>query len=114
MEVGIETVKIHFIVDKAYYAQEQALAGAGSRRSAQYFAGFSEKNSSNSLTFGAQVEGVDEPRAIFIFELAAYPEPKALSSRDLQELYNNLKSNQRVADLIGASEAFVRQNRDKS
>lgn len=58
---------------------------------------------------GAQVEQVDEPPITFVFELEAFPEPKALSSTDLKELYEVHKSYQKVAGHIGASEAFVRQ-----
>ena len=62
---------------------------------------------------GAQVEQVDEPRTLFIFELEAYPEPKSLSSTDLKELHDSFKNFKKVADHIGASEAFVRQNCQK-
>jgi hypothetical protein len=58
----------------------------------------------------AQVEQVDEPPGTFIFELEAYPEAKSLSIEDLNTLYVRLKSFYKVADLIGASEAFVRQS----
>jgi hypothetical protein len=66
------------------------------------------------LTFGAQVAQVDEPRTLFIFELEAYPEAKSLSSADLRALYAATGSFYGVADLIGASEAFARQNANKS
>jgi hypothetical protein len=59
---------------------------------------------------GAQVDQVDEPHTTFIFALEAYPEPKCLSSDDLNALYNKLKSYSEVGRLIGASEDFVRQN----
>ncbi len=75
---------------------------------------FSRNTCSNNLTVGAQVEQVDEPPATFIFELEAYPEAKSLSAKDLNNLYARLKSFYRVAGLIGASEAFVRQNCKKS
>ncbi len=58
---------------------------------------------------GARVEQVDEPLTTFIFELEAYPEPKILSTDDLKALYRDLRSYKRVADPVGASEAFVRQ-----
>ena len=60
----------------------------------------------NSCSFGARVEQVDEPLTTFIFELEAYPEPKILSTDDLKALYRDLQSYKRVADLVGASEAF--------
>lgn len=59
---------------------------------------------------GAQVAQVDEPLTTFIVEFTAYPEPKALSPRDLSVIYAELKSYSKAADAIGASEAFVRQN----
>ena len=48
-----------------------------------------------------------------IFELEAYPEAKALSSGELRALYKRLKSFYEVAEVIGASEAFARQNAKK-
>jgi hypothetical protein len=60
--------------------------------------------------FGAQVAQVDEPLTTFIFELEAYPEAKALKSKELRALYARLKSFYKVADLIGSSEGFARQN----
>jgi hypothetical protein len=65
------------------------------------------------LTNGAQVEQVDEPhaqRVVVCFEFEAYPEPKALSPDQLQELYKRLGSFVRVGQTIGTSEGFVRQN----
>ena len=59
---------------------------------------------------GARVEQVDEPLTTFVFELEAYPEAKALSTQELRTLYHKLGSFYAVADLIGASEAFARQN----
>ena len=58
---------------------------------------------------GARVDKVDEPLTTFVFELEAYPEPKILSSNELKALYGDLRSYKRVAALVGASEAFVRQ-----
>src|SRR4051812_33574839 len=61
-------------------------------------------------SFGAQVEQVDEPPATFVFELEAFPEAKSLSTKELEALYSCLKSFYKVADLIGSSETFARQN----
>lgn len=68
--------------------------------------------SSNTLIFGAQVEQVDEhpfSSAAFTFELDDYPEAKALSLAELRALVQRGLKFHEVADLIGASEAFVRQ-----
>jgi hypothetical protein len=59
---------------------------------------------------GAQVDEVDEPRTVVIFELIAYSESKSLLSTELKSLYKIFGSYNKVADLIGSSEAFVRQN----
>ena len=63
---------------------------------------------------GAQVEKVDEllftGSSIFVFEMDAYPEAKILSPQELQQLYKAYGSWDMVADEVGASEAFVRQN----
>jgi hypothetical protein len=63
---------------------------------------------------GAQVEKVDEPlfasSPIFVFEMEAYPEAKALLGTDLRRLHRVFGSWYRVAELVGSSEAFVRQN----
>lgn len=75
---------------------------------------FLKRGCSNSLTSGEQIEKVGEPlfasSPIFVFEMGAYPEAKALSSFELQSLYLNFKSWYRVAALIGSSEAFARKN----
>jgi hypothetical protein len=67
---------------------------------------------------GAQVEQVGEhllgPTAQFIFEYNCYPEAKILSSSELRALHQDLGSWYRVAELVGASEAFVRQHACKS
>jgi len=65
-------------------------------------------------TIGAQAEQVDEPfsgpEPVVCFEFEAYPEAKALGSCELRALYARYQSYYRVAELVGASEAFVRQN----
>ena len=53
------------------------------------------------------------PRAVAVFEFEAYPEPKVLTPSDLRALYSRYKSFNRVAEMIGASEAFARQNAAK-
>ena len=92
-------------MDQDHYERDLALRG----RSLSSTSTFSRNLSSYSLTVGARVDQVDEPRILFIFELEAYPEPKILSIGELIPLYKNLKSFKKVAALIGASEAFVRQ-----
>ena len=76
---------------------------------------FSNVRCSNSLETGRELTQVDEPLytglITFIFELEVYPEPKALSSTDLDTLYQKLGTNKMVADLIGSSTNFVRANR---
>ncbi len=69
-----------------------------------------ERVGSCSVTSGAQVDEVDEPRTVVIFELTAYPEPKSLSSTELKSLYKIFGTYSKVAEVIGSSEAFVRQN----
>jgi len=105
IDIGTESFKIHFIVDKDHYKQELALTGTGSSPNK-----FLRNFGSHTLTVGAQVEQVDEPVATFAFEVQAYPEAKALSAIELANLYERLKSFYKVADLIGSSEAFARQN----
>ncbi len=65
--------------------------------------------------FGAQVEQVGEhpgDSIIFVFEMDAYPEAKILAGSELRALHRRLKSWVSVANEIGASEAFARQNAD--
>ena len=65
------------------------------------------------FTRGARVEQVDEHHfghTVVVFEFEAYPEPKVLSSTELQALYARYKSFYKVGDAIGASEGFARQN----
>lgn len=50
---------------------------------------------------------VGEHRAVVVFELEAFPEPRALSRDDLRKLMIPLKTTVAVADYIGASQAFV-------
>ena len=42
-----------------------------------------------------------------VFELEVYPEPKALSYKEVIALWNRFKSTIKVAEYIGASQAFV-------
>jgi hypothetical protein len=66
---------------------------------------------------GAEVDEVDERdfghRTVVVFEFEAYPEPKVLTPSDLRVLYSRYRSFKRVAEVIGASEAFARQNAAK-
>ncbi len=78
---------------------------------------FQIKKANFSVSFfrlGAQVEQVGEHRqqstALFILEYNCYPEAKILSSMELRALHQDLRSWHKVAELVGASEAFVRQN----
>jgi hypothetical protein len=50
---------------------------------------------------------------VVVFELEAYLEAKSLSPLELRALYQRYKSFYRVADLIGASEGFARQNANR-
>ena len=61
-------------------------------------------------TSGAQGEQVGEHPGTFIFELEDYPEAKTLLPTELRDLHARFGGFQQVADLIGASEAFVRQS----
>ena len=66
---------------------------------------------------GAEADEVDEQdygaRAVVSFEFEAYPEPKILNSDELRALYERYGSFYVVADAIGASESFARQNSRK-
>lgn len=109
VEVGVETVTIHFIIDKEHYRHELALCSSNRRAGSagkSHFSNFFISDGSNSLTNGAQVAQVDEPLTTFIFELEA----KAVSAAQLTHLHREFGSFYRVAEVIGASEAFVRQN----
>jgi hypothetical protein len=72
---------------------------------------------SSNVSFGAETDEVDErgvgPRTVVVFEFEAYPEPKSLSPLDLRALYQRYKSFYKVADIIGASEGFARQNANR-
>ena len=63
---------------------------------------------------GARVEQVGEhfcaPSALFVFEIEAYPEAKILNSVELKALRQQLGDWHLVAESIGVSEAFARQN----
>lgn len=66
---------------------------------------------------GAEVEEVDElgfSGPVVIFELPAYPEPKSITSSELRALYAQYRSFYRVAEVIGTSEGFARQNAAKN
>jgi len=45
-----------------------------------------------------------------VFEFEAYPEPKYLKPNELRQLIAKYGTHQTVANVIGACEAFVRQN----
>ncbi|MDG0817195.1 hypothetical protein [Bdellovibrio svalbardensis] len=59
--------------------------------------------------FGGESRKVDEHCAVVIFELEAYPEPKAASAVDLEALMRVFGSTVKVAKHIGASQAHVWQ-----
>jgi hypothetical protein len=67
--------------------------------------------------FGAQVEQVGEHHSFacspFIFEMEEFPESRALSRPELDALYRRLSNFYEVAELVGASEAFVRHTIQK-
>jgi hypothetical protein len=75
----------------------------------------------HSFQLGARVPGVEEPRSasqlnliqpeiLFLVEFGEVAEPKGLSSSNLRDLIQRHGSAQIVANTIGVSEAFVRQN----
>jgi len=79
--------------------------------------------SSTSVSFGAQEEQVgelfsdlnddlirSEAFAILVVEFEAFPEPKILNTRELRALLKKYGGGVLTAEVIGASEAFVRQN----
>lgn len=70
------------------------------------------------MKFGRELTQVDEPpyrgSPAVIFELEAYPEPKALSATQLSALYEQLGTNKRVAEHIGASKNFVQSNKQSN
>ena len=58
---------------------------------------------------------VCEPRSdiddlVLVAEFEAWPEPKALNPSALRQLMGQFGGSHRAAEVIGASEAFVRQN----
>ena len=62
---------------------------------------------------GAQVEQVGEHPgtvATFMFEMESYPEAKSLIGSEIKALYRKFKSWPQVAEIVGSSESFVRQN----
>ncbi|QLY25770.1 hypothetical protein [Bdellovibrio sp. KM01] len=63
---------------------------------------------------GGESHKVDEHSPVVIFELEAYPEPKALSVGALKELMAVLGSTVKVAKHIGASQAFVWDKLDRA
>jgi hypothetical protein len=73
------------------------------------------KTSSDILKNGAQADEVDEPQygrwPVVSFEFEVYPETRALSPSELQNLCERFGSVRKVASVIGASESFVHQNR---
>ncbi len=110
IEVGTESVRIHWIIDRDHFTHDPAvLLGASGSGLV-----FLKNVGSRSLTFGAQVEQVGEHRqqatALLIFVYNCYPEAKILSSLDLRALHQDLRSWHKVAELVGASEAFARQS----
>lgn len=117
VEVGVEDVKVHWIVDGEHYDRELALARAGSRSPEGVVLDFKNYLSSQSLTIGAQVEQVGEhpshASTLLIFEYDCYPEAKILSGAELKALFLKLGSWTAVGSSIGASESFARQNVNK-
>jgi hypothetical protein len=56
---------------------------------------------------GGESRKVCEHLPVVVFELEAWPEPKALSRVELKLLMKNFRSTIKVAKHIGASQAFV-------
>lgn len=63
---------------------------------------------------GGESHRVDEHLTVVIFELEAYPEPKAVPVTDLEELMAVHGSTVKVAKHIGTSQAFVWQRLDEA
>ncbi|MBC7419391.1 MAG: recombinase family protein [Bdellovibrio sp.] len=125
VEVSVDSIKIDWIIDKQHYEQEFASADK-TKPSEVTSEGsyFSKSKSSLSLTLGGRVTEVDEPvlylknqlnlsEPILCVELDAYPEAKLLNPINLKQLVKKYGSHCDVAQLIGASEAFVRQSSKK-
>ncbi len=112
VDAGVDKVQVHWLVDGEHFDRELALLRAGSRPSGGVL-DFKRNVSSQSLTFGAQVEQVDEHPTLssnpFIYEMEEFPESLALNSTELRALYRRSPNYYDVANLVGASEAFVRQ-----
>jgi hypothetical protein len=119
IEVGVDQVRIHWIVDKDHYERELALKRAGSRPINGPALGdnFFNNFGSNTLTIGAQVEQVDEhlthDSTALIFDYECFPEAKILLGSELKALFLKLGSWTAVGSSIGASESFARQNVNK-
>jgi hypothetical protein len=62
---------------------------------------------------GGENTKVGEHSAVFIFELEAYPEPKILSSKELQELLKT-HSYRNLAKALGCSIGFIYDRCSKS
>jgi hypothetical protein len=51
-----------------------------------------------------------EAISVLVLEVEAYPEPKSLTAGQLRKLIIKFGSSRKVGNVIGACEAFVRQN----
>ena len=74
--------------------------------------------SSNTCLSGARERQVEEPFAaiksvLFEFQIDEVSEPKALRGQDLRKIVLKYGSVLKAASMIGASEAFVRQNQER-
>ena len=70
---------------------------------------------SRTVGNGAREPEVEEPTLtarsiIFEFEVDEVAEPKALAPQDLLKLISKYGSSRKTALVVGASEAFIRQN----
>ena len=65
------------------------------------------------MEFGAQAEEVGEHPSLasnpFVYEMEEFPEALVLNTSELRALYRRSPNFYELADLVGASEAFVRQ-----
>ena len=114
MDVQPEGIRIHF------YAGEQeikrgliAKEGGPSGFIESDFTGLSTVADSTSGGQDRKVgERLGEPgEAVVIVEIEAYPEAKVLTAGELALLRNELGSDRRVAERIGGTRGFVRDQR---
>ncbi len=114
VEITKDGCKIHFFAGESEI--ERGLASAGPAPSfIGAEAGLNNLRSLGSrvLTNGGQVKQVDEhlplsKMLVISVDFEAFPEPKSLMKVELAALKSDLKTNLKVAEYVGATEGFVR------